>query len=521
MSSCPVPIKREVSSDYAASSAVSKSDQMRTGTNPKSIRRLEVALSIALLPNLIGGCATVRTASIALSSATDSIVGSPSEQPADSRLSEPEPRGPLEGQPSEANLQPMVKLTLNQVIYSAIREHPAVAAQFASVSQARADWLTTSLLPNPDLFTDAQLLPLTRPFTVTRQGGPPQQDVIVSYPIDWFLFGKRVAAMQTAHAGIHVAQYEYEDVIRRRIIEASDAFFTLVATQELSKAAEEIVRNLEQLERATDQAVKDGGKPAVDLSRIRIDLLGARQQLTILRAEQRIAQARVASLMGRSDLAGGIIVEFDLEQPAERYLIDSATAYQVAIATRPDILRLRWLATQSEQNLFLQQRLAKPHVTPALGYTRQYQEKAIGFPDANSWGASVTMSLPVHDRNQGNIAKAASIQRQTLWEIESLQITINEEINATLAQLDGAQSVAESVANEQLKLASQVRDSISESFQSGGRPLIDLLDAQKKYRDTLSLYYTTRANYWKARYRLVGVLGQELPEAAPDPPLSD
>ncbi len=494
---------------------------MRTGTNPKSIRRLQVALSIALLPNLIGGCATVRKASIERGSAIDLIVESAAEESADSRFSEPEPRGPLEGQPSDANLQPMVKLSLNQVIYSAIREHPAMAAQFASVSQARADWLTTSLLPNPDLFTDAQLLPLTRPFTVTQQGGPPQQDVIVSYPIDWFLFGKRVAAMQTAHAGIHVAQYEYEDVIRRRIIEASDAFFTLVATQELSKAAEEIVKNLEQLEKATAQAVKDGGKPAVDLSRIRIDLLAARQQLTILRAEQRIAKARVASLMGRSDLASGIVVEFDLEQPAERYLIDFATAYQVAIASRPDILRLRWLATQSEQNLFLQQRMAKPHVTPALGYTRQYQEKAIGFPDANSWGASVTMSLPVHDRNQGNIAKAASIQRQTLLEIESLQITIDEEINATLAQLEGAQSVAESVANEQLKLASQVRESISESFQSGGRPLIDLLDAQKKYRDTLSLYYTTRANYWKARYRLVGVLGQELPEAAPDPPLSD
>ena len=45
-------------------------------------------------------------------------------------------------------------------------------------------------------------------------------------------------------------------------------------------------------------------------------------------------------------------------------------------------------------------------ITPSAGYTRQYQEKTIGFPDASSWDVSVVMTLPIFDRNQGNVRKA-------------------------------------------------------------------------------------------------------------------
>src|SRR5262249_8679291 len=86
-------------------------------------------------------------------------------------------------------------LTLDQVINTTLLADPKIGAGLEAINQANADALTASLKPNPELFTDVQLLPLPRPFTVDAQGGPPQQDVIVSYPIDWFLFGKRAAAM--------------------------------------------------------------------------------------------------------------------------------------------------------------------------------------------------------------------------------------------------------------------------------------------------------------------------------------
>lgn len=404
-----------------------------------------------------------------------------------------------------------IDLALNQVIYSAIREHPFVRAQWESTVQARADAITVSLLPNPELFTDGQLLPLTRPFTVTRQGGPPQQDAILTYPIDWYIFGKRFAAMQTAHAAIHVAQYEYEDMIRRRVVEATETFYTLAVSQELEKISSEIVTNFEKLEKITEQAVSDGGKPAVELKRIRLDLLAAKQHLAVVKSDRQVAQARVASLMGSSDLSQSIRADFDFDLPLTQPGFDRESAFQFAAGNRADVQRLRWLSTQSCQNTILQKKLAKPTLAPSFGYTRQYQEKAIGFPDANSWSAALTMSLPLHDRNQGNISRSISVQRQVNFQIESLRIDIREEIETTFAQLEASEAAARSVAEEQLQLAAQVRESIIRSFETGGRPLIDVLDAQKNYRETLSLYYSTRSDYWKALSRLYCVVGQQTP----------
>jgi hypothetical protein len=69
---------------------------MRTGTNPKSMRWLQIALSIASLPSLMVGCATISTASKVHRSSKDPILKSPADESVDSRLSKPQLHSPLE-----------------------------------------------------------------------------------------------------------------------------------------------------------------------------------------------------------------------------------------------------------------------------------------------------------------------------------------------------------------------------------------------------------------------------------------
>ena len=61
-----------------------------------------------------------------------------------------------------------------------------------------------------------QYLPL-RPFTPHQPGGPSEIDVQVGYPIDWFLFGKRAAAMASARLGVRQSEADYADLIRQRV----------------------------------------------------------------------------------------------------------------------------------------------------------------------------------------------------------------------------------------------------------------------------------------------------------------
>lgn len=78
-----------------------------------------------------------------------------------------------------------------------------------------------------------------------------------------------------------------------------------------------------------------------------------------------------------------------------------------------DVLALRLRLAKAEADLRVEQRKAYPEVTQTVGYTRQFQEQAIGFPDVNAWGVGIDVSVPLFDRNQGNRAKARSVQRQT------------------------------------------------------------------------------------------------------------
>lgn len=403
-----------------------------------------------------------------------------------------------------------VPVTLNQVIFASLNGHPLISAELENIQKARGDFLTSTLFPNPQLFTDIQLVPLTRPFTVTRQGGPPQQDVILTYPIDWFLFGKRSAAMSSNHIGIHIGQSSYENLVRVRIVEAAVVFYSALEADALLDLASQNVENLSRVEKITKEAVSNGGRPAIEASRVRLDVVAAQQRKRTALANTRTASAKLRALMGQFDNTLTVEPSGDLGGKFTQEILPIDSAYNVAQSNRPDIESLRLQLSKSQVDILVQQKAAKPSVAPSFGYTRQYQQTAIGFPDANSWSAALNMGLPISDRNQGNIFKAGAESRRIQFQYESAILTLRAEVEQAVAELTAAEENAKSVENEQIVLAEKVRDSIIEAYQNGARPLLDVLDAQRNFRDILGLYITSRAEYWRAMYRYQGTLGRSI-----------
>jgi cobalt-zinc-cadmium efflux system outer membrane protein len=113
----------------------------------------------------------------------------------DAAGAKPKETAPSAPSPTPTPTQAPAELTLDQVINATLLADPKLRAGFEAINQANGDALTASLKPNPTFNINQTLLPLTRPFTVDEQGGPPQLDIGLAYPIDWFLFGKRAAAM--------------------------------------------------------------------------------------------------------------------------------------------------------------------------------------------------------------------------------------------------------------------------------------------------------------------------------------
>lgn len=403
---------------------------------------------------------------------------------------------------------PASHLSLDQVINAVLVSDPKLRAGFEAISQANADALTASLRPNPTLFVDGELLPLTHPFTVNRTGGPPQFDSQLTYPIDWFLFGKRAAHMAAAAHGIKVSAAEFEDLVRLRVVEAAMTFYDVLEAETLLALAQQDVANLERVEGLIAKAVAAGGKTQVELNRLRLDLAQARRLARDVETSLIAAKARLRAMIGRADSDPAFDVKGELDSPLNAILPPPDEAFELAIKNRPDLEADRWRTAQARATVLSENRKAYPQVAPMFGYTHQYQHKSLGMPDADSWWAATTITLPIFDRNQGNRAKAVSVLSQSQYQYQAAVVAVRAEIETASREYTAARTTATEVAGEQLRLAREVRDSIIAAYQAGGRPLVDLLDAERNFRETSRIYVSSRAMYWRAVYRYRGVIGE-------------
>ncbi len=404
---------------------------------------------------------------------------------------------------------PLAGLTLDQAISLTITSDPKIRAGLETVNQANADLLTSSLLPNPTFLTDGIFLPLQK-WTPDRPGGPPQMDVQLSYSIDWFLFGKRVAAMASASAGVRASEADYADLIRQRVTDTAVAFYDVQEAQALLELAREDLANLQKVERATEKAVQKGlgGLPPIQLKRVRLDVLKSEQTLREAQLSLAEAEARLLARLGQKHAEATIMLAGNLDASLTVRPLPIAQALALAEQNRPDIISLRLQIEKADRDIRVEKTKAWPQVTPMLGYSRQFQQQALGVPDADSLSTSLTITLPVSDRNQGNIAKAKSVFAQNSLNLESALVDLRAEIVQVVGEFETAHKTAVAVADEQLKTAKDVLRSITESFDAGGSTLLDVLDAQRTYRDTHRLYITSRANYWRSAYKFKSAIGQ-------------
>jgi cobalt-zinc-cadmium efflux system outer membrane protein len=419
---------------------------------------------------------------------------------------------PQSGEPSSPQLTADRSrgLILEQAIRTALEADPKIQAGLEVINQAKADLLTTSLPPNPQFSTGGTLLPLDRPFTVNRQGGPPQFDVGMSYPIDWFLFGKRAAMIISTRLGVDVSAADFADLVRQRVAGTIAAFYDVLEAQALFDLAREDLDNLKHVETITADRVALGGVGTIELDRIRLAVFDSQREVRNRETALVTSAAQLRAFLGFADAAPTFAVQGSLEVPTPATPLAVEDAFALAEQHRPDLLSLRQQLAKAEADIFVEQKKVYPEVTPNIGYTRQFQEKAIGFPDVNDWGVGVEMTVPLFDRNQGNIAKAQSVQRQKNLNLRAQLVDLRAEVEQAVKEYQTAYVTVTTDDPAQLKVAENVRDKIRAAYELGGKPLIEVLDAQRAYRDTYRLYVTGRSGYWHTLHRLNAAIGKQV-----------
>jgi cobalt-zinc-cadmium efflux system outer membrane protein len=218
------------------------------------------------------------------------------------------------------------------------------------------------------------------------------------------------------------------------------------------------------------------------------------------------ARIRLQTLLGRAPGQSAIDISDPMKVPVPAQAPPLEQIQARALTVRPDIEAARLDQARSQSELRLQLAQGKVDYTVGAEYRRQQGINGTG----NSVGFFVSVPLPVFNKNQGEIARVQAEETQLQKQIDALQSQVSGEVAGAYREYETARQLIDDIERDLLGLSQEARTTTTYVYQAGAGSLLDVLDAQRAFNDTMSTYYDAQADYRRAVSRLASVVGEEI-----------
>jgi outer membrane protein, heavy metal efflux system len=355
-------------------------------------------------------------------------------------------------------------LSLDEALRRTTERNPGLAAQGYAERAAEALIEQAGLRPNPTL--DVSLENFAGTGGVQGVRGL-ESTVQASQTIE--RGGKR--AKRVALAGREREAAANEFAVRRTEVlsAAATAYIGVLAAQQRLALAAEPLKLARETVSAVDQRVKAAIASPAEAARARVALAAA--QADYARAEAGLATARAAL----AALWGGRPADVPrvaglLQIPAE---LPAADPYLVKLAEHPRLVLQQSVIAGRRASLELEQAQAVQDVTVGGGlrFLREGTDAA--------FVAGVTVPLPVHNRNQGNIRAAREYLTGAELAVRAVEVELRAAFTAAWQDLTAAHTAAQNLRREALPATEEAYATVRHAYDQGQLPLIDVLDAQR------------------------------------------
>jgi outer membrane protein, heavy metal efflux system len=376
-------------------------------------------------------------------------------------------------------------MTLDTVITLLIQRNLDLEAARLEIPMADADVLTANLRANPVFYADYQLLPYGH-FSFLRPGGPQQSDVNINYPLD--VSRKRLARTQSTAMARKVTEAQLQDAIRAQIDNAYTVYVGVVAAGLTERFSEVYLKGISRLYRLQEQLYQKGQAKLSDLLAIKANLE---------RAQLQVRESKQAKLTANQALALMLNLPLnDLEKIDVRDPIGAVGDLPLSpdelvakgLQNRPDLRAIRLGILRSEKDIKLAKANAYPDVYLLYQPFTFQNNTYLGVQSAYSWTLGVTASVPLYNRNQGNIQRAKINVTQTQIQAASVERNvISDVLNAIREYQQSRLSVIE-MKKEILPASKAVLEAAFRRWQGGETSALEYLDAQQDYNEVVRQY---------------------------------
>ncbi len=390
-----------------------------------------------------------------------------------------------------------VTISLDDAIQMALRHNHNLLAARTTIQQSQAEEITANLRPNPVILSDWQFLPIFQPseFSADYLDNTAQFDLGISYLFE--RGKKRQHRLRAARDVTAVTRSQVADNERSLTFSVANGFINVELAESTLELATEDLKSFQNTVEIGEARYKAGDIGEGDLLKIKLQLLQFQTDVSAAQLARVQGLSDLRQLLGYESIAPDYDVAGSFDYQPVRGNLDDFQAR--ALQNRPDLRAAQQGVTAADSQHALQQAIGKRDITATVNYTH------IGYlNDVSLFGQ---MQLPVFDRNQGEIARAAFAMTQAQEQERFSNGQVLTDVRDAFENLRTNDQVVGLYRSGYLDEARESRDISEYAYRHGAASLLDFLDAERSYRAIQLAYRQSLASYLLALEQLREAVG--------------
>ena len=393
-----------------------------------------------------------------------------------------------------AGAQPARDLAVDEWVALALANNPELRAARAELEAAAARVQQAGLRPNPMLDLGGQ------------KAISPDNNLSVGLTVPLDLNGRKEGRVGVAEREVDVRRAQIAERERRLRADVRMKAGDVLAARRTLSVTDELVRANRQALALVEERVRQGAAPALEenLMRVEVNRLEAGRLMQASRAD--VATLQLKALAGTPpdeplDIRG------DLSSPPPVPAL--ADALGRGVEQRPDVRAARAEVAVAQAKVRKEQAEGRWDASVNVGYQRQdFGYNLKGLTDSGStrqiqdvfhyFGAGLTVTLPVRNRNEGNVAAANAETTAAERRREFSELIARQEVAAALAQYEAARRTVELYERGVRGVARANVDVVRQSYGLGRATLLDVIAEQRRFIEVENGYTDVLRQAWDA-----------------------
>ena len=392
-------------------------------------------------------------------------------------------------------------LTLKEAEQRFLERNLSLIAERYNIDMAQAQVLQAKLFENPVISLEQNVYNRLngKYFDFGKEG-----EAVVEIEQVIHLAGQRNKQVRLEKINKEIAEYQFEEVMRTLRQELNEKFVEVYFLSKSIAIYEKEVNSLQVLLGGMKIQQEKGNISLMEISRLESMLFSLRKEKNERENDLLTTRGELNLLL---NLPEDTQVQLSLDEEVLQQLDLSQLSFadlKAIINERPDQKIARSTVNASRANLKLQKSMAFPEFSVKGNYDR------VGNFINDYFAIGVSLSVPIFNRNQGNIKAARFRIQQAGVQQEYAANRADMELFTAYTSLEKATQLYQSTNMDLERNFEKLITGVNENFTRKNISLLEFIDYYDSYKETCIQLYEIKKNVFLAMENLNTVVGQNV-----------